>query len=66
MKWLHLKKWTSAESCEQALRSAGYQIVVTDMTPDAIPIQVVSFVLLASVIPLECGLDASNGRRFRK
>ncbi|KAK9805056.1 hypothetical protein WJX73_008599 [Symbiochloris irregularis] len=37
-KWVDLQVWTSTTACFQALRAQGFKVLVTALSPDAIPI----------------------------
>jgi tRNA (guanosine-2'-O-)-methyltransferase len=42
-KWLDITRWENADACVAGLRLAGYTIVVTHLSEDAIPIDAIDF-----------------------
>ena len=42
-KWVETNKWKSSTACIEHLKSKGYQICVTALAPDSVPIQTVDF-----------------------
>lgn len=42
-KWVELNKWKSTKECVQHLKSKGYQIVATALSPKSVPIHQVDF-----------------------
>lgn len=42
-KWVETTKWKSSTACIEHLKSKGYQICVTALAPDSVPIQAVDF-----------------------
>ena len=42
-KWLDITRWQDADACVAGLRGAGYSIVVTHLSDDAVPIDTIDF-----------------------
>ncbi len=42
-KWLDITRWEDADACVAGLRDAGYAIVVTHLSDDAVPIDAIDF-----------------------
>jgi tRNA (guanosine-2'-O-)-methyltransferase len=42
-KWLDITRWEDADACVAGLRAAGYTIVVTHLSDDAVPIDTIDF-----------------------
>jgi len=42
-KWVETTKWKSSTTCIEHLKSKGYQICVTALAPDSVPIQKIDF-----------------------
>jgi len=42
-KWLHVKQFPTTEECLSAAKEAGYQIVVTALDPESVPLSAIDF-----------------------
>lgn len=49
-KWLDVSIWDSAIDCARRLKDEGYEIVVTHLGPDAVPLQVIDFTCKTAVV----------------
>lgn len=49
-KWLDVSVWNTASECISALKSSGYQIVVTHLNPEARPVTEVDFLKPTAIV----------------